>query len=171
MANNNNVSEKKSNKSAAVQIAEAKARIEKLQADLKAAQEMENEANKARVEEIKLKVEGLCKTFGLPYSTEAEMLASLGMVNGFIKGRINGTLGKLCNPDSATGGERTYKRLTEEENKSVDAALVTDWTIASCNKLAAQFGVSFGTIYSHVKELKTAGKIVVKVEVPTVATK
>lgn len=172
MATNNN-SEKKSNakaKSAEQQIAEVKARIEKLQAELKAAQDQETAANVARVEEIKGKVEGLCKLFNLPYENEAEMLASLNMIAGYIHGRVKGTLGKLCNPDSATGGERTYKRLTAEENAEVDTALVIDYTIANCKRLAEKLGVSFGTVYGHVKALKDAGKIIVAVETPT-ATK
>ena len=173
MANNNNVSEKKSNakaKSAAQQMEEAKKRIADLQAELKAAQEQETAANVARVEEIKGKVEGLCKLFGLPYETEAEMLASLNMIGGYIHGRVKGTLGKLCNPDSANGGERTYKRLTESENQEVDTALVIDYTIANCKRLAEKLGVSFGTVYGHVRALKEAGKIIVAVETPA-ATK
>lgn len=169
MANNN--SEKKtSTKSAAVKMQEAMARMAKLQSEMKEMQEEISAANVARVEEIKGKVEGLCKVFGLPYETEAEMLASLNMIAGYIHGRVKGTLGKLCNPDSANGGERTYKRLTVEENAEVDNALVIDWTIANCKKSAEKLGVSFGTVYGHVKTLKETGKIVVAVETPA-ATK
>ena len=153
-----NNSEKSVKKNAATLLAEATAKIEALKAQLAQATEEATAADSARVEEVKGLIESLPELFGLESDTEAAMLGSLSMINGYINGRRKGTLGSLRSV--ASGERKAYVRLTPVQTAEIDAALKagTDPIIARSRALSDKYGCCFQTVYLRAGALGLTAK-------------
>lgn len=113
-------------------------KIARLQAEMAAAQAEVAAEETERNEKIAGNVRKLTETFGV---------ATLADVISLIKQVEKGTLGKLD-----ASASRSYVRLTDAQKVAIRARLVTGGSGNQVSELAAEFGVSIGTIYSMKKE-------------------
>lgn len=127
-------------------VTELLARAAKLQAEMDAMQAEVAKARETKVEEIKESLADLPEAFGLPNKTQEEIVSSLGMIEGYIHSFRKGTLGKLIT--NGTAGNKTYKRLSDEEKKKITQSLRDGKTVS---ELATQYGVSAPTVWGLKK--------------------
>lgn len=117
----------------------AQEKIDRLTAEMAQAKAEVAAEQTARNEEIATKVRSLTKMFGV---------ATLADVISLVKSVEKGTLGKLD-----ASASRSYVKLTDAQKDTIKARLAKGGSGNQVSELAAEFGVSTGTIY-NLKEKK-----------------
>lgn len=121
-------------------------KISRLQSEMAEAQAEVIAEQTARNEKIANTVRGLVAVFGV---------STLGDVINLIKQVERGTLGKLD-----ASASRSYVKLTDEQKAGIRARLAIGGSGNQVSELAAEFGVSVGTVYGMKKGKEDAASAV-----------